>query len=95
MAQGNVLTPNGIVQMEIPDPVVIPDEVTERNWRNEELQKEVDPHAHSVLIWNDLTAAEQTAVTNYRRSLLDWPQQTEFPDAAQRPEKPAGYPVLV
>jgi hypothetical protein len=47
--------------------------------RNQKLQFEVDPIVSNPLRWNDMTEAQQQAWTDYRRALLDMPNDPAFP----------------
>jgi hypothetical protein len=48
----------------------------------------VDPLASNILRWNDLTAEQQQAWADYRRALLDVPQQEGFPETVIWPTAP-------
>ena len=58
---------------------------TERDWRNGQLITVID-HYQKPLLWEELTDDQKDAVKDYRKALLDYPQQTDFPDC-ERPEK--------
>ena len=59
-----------------------------RDYRNQLLVSEVDPLSGNVLRWAELTEAQQAAWTQYRRDLLDVPQQAGFPTDITWPTKP-------
>jgi hypothetical protein len=59
--------------------------------RNSILFNEVDPIVSNPLRWSDLSQEQQQAWTNYRKELLDLPQQEGFPHEVQWPERPAQY----
>lgn len=50
-----------------------------RSVRNSKLKSEFDLIATNPFRWNDLTLEQQQAWTDYRRALLDLPQNPEFP----------------
>ena len=52
------------------------------------LTSEVDPLVSNPLRWGDLTAEQQQAWKDYRRSLLDVPQQSGFPTDVLWPTRP-------
>ena len=56
--------------------------------RDHLLQTEVDPVASNPLRWNDLSAEQQQAWSNYRRALLDITTQEKFPHEVTWPTKP-------
>jgi cell pole-organizing protein PopZ len=47
--------------------------------RDQKLKSEVDPVVSNPLRWNDMTEAQQQAWTDYRRALLDMPNDPAFP----------------
>jgi len=49
----------------------------------------VDPLVSNPLRWADMTPATQQAWADYRRALLDVPQQVGFPNAVDWPTQPA------
>lgn len=53
------------------------------------LATQVDPVVTNPLRWADLSAGEQTAVADYRRALLDIPEQAGFPHSVEWPAVPA------
>ena len=53
------------------------------------LLKQLDLVISNPLRWNDLTSEEQEVLANYRRSLLDIPQQSGFPDSVVFPDIPS------
>lgn len=59
-----------------------------RYQRDMKLSTEVDPLVMNSLRWNDLSSVEQQAVSEYRRALLDLPQQSGFPHDITWPDKP-------
>jgi hypothetical protein len=59
--------------------------------RNSILFNEVDPIVSNPLRWSDLSQEQQQAWANYRKELLDLPQQEGFPHEVQWPERPAQY----
>lgn len=59
-----------------------------RYQRDLKLATEVDPLVMNSLRWNDLTAKEQQAISDYRKALLDLPQQAGFPNDITWPVKP-------
>jgi hypothetical protein len=50
-----------------------------RSQRNQILATAVDPLVSNPLRWADLTTEKQQAWADYRRALLDLPQQAGFP----------------
>lgn len=56
--------------------------------RNAILATIVDPLVSNPLRWNDLTPDQQQAWADYRRALLDVPQQVGFPQNVTWPIKP-------
>ncbi len=56
--------------------------------RNSILFNEVDPIVSNPLRWSDLSQEQQQAWANYRKELLDLPQQEGFPHEVQWPERP-------
>jgi len=48
----------------------------------------VDPLVSNPLRWADMTSEEQQAWADYRRALLDVPQQVGFPNAVDWPTQP-------
>lgn len=59
-----------------------------REKRNAILKFEVDPLANNALRWNDLSLDKQQAWADYRRALLDLPEQVGFPENIVWPIKP-------
>lgn len=59
-----------------------------REERNFRLATEVDPMVTNPLRWGDLSAEQQQAWADYRRSLLDITAQTGFPHSVTWPVKP-------
>jgi len=59
-----------------------------RQERDEKLVTEVDPLAGNALRWADLTEEKQGEWAEYRKLLLDVPQQSNFPTAVAWPTKP-------
>lgn len=59
-----------------------------RSQRNHILATVVDPLVSNPLRWGDLTAEKQQAWANYRRALLDVPEQLGFPQNAIWPVAP-------
>lgn len=51
-----------------------------RQTRNMYLQEYVDPLVTNPLRWQDLSESEQEEIKNYRKYLLDIPEQKEFPN---------------
>jgi len=60
----------------------------EREGRDRILVKEVDPMVSNSLRWADLTDVKRAAWTQYRKDLLNVPQQSGFPDTITWPTKP-------
>jgi hypothetical protein len=60
-----------------------------RAQRNSILATSVDPLAGNILRWNDLNAERQQAWADYRRALLDIPQQAGFPENVIWPTAPS------
>lgn len=65
-----------------------PKEAMLRAERDSLLSSLVDPVASNLLRWGDLTLIEQQAWANYRRALLDVPQQEGFPQNVVWPVAP-------
>jgi hypothetical protein len=59
-----------------------------RDQRDRILITEVDPLVINPLRWGDLTVEKQQEWVNYRRALLDIPQQVGFPANVTWPIKP-------
>lgn len=59
-----------------------------RQIRDNILATVVDPLVSNPLRWADLTADQQQAWADYRRALLDVPQQAGFPQNVSWPVKP-------
>lgn len=59
-----------------------------RAQRDNILATVVDPLVSNPLRWSDLTADQQQAWADYRRALLDVPQQAGFPQNVSWPVKP-------
>jgi hypothetical protein len=59
-----------------------------RSKRNYTLAIVVDPLVSNPLRWSDLTPEQQQAWANYRRALLDVPQQPGFPENVIWPTAP-------
>lgn len=59
-----------------------------RMMRDSRLASEVDPIVTNPLRWAELTAEQQEAWANYRRALLDVPQQPGFPHNITWPVRP-------
>jgi hypothetical protein len=59
-----------------------------RSQRDSLLLSEVDPLVTNPLRWAELTAEQQQSYVDYRRALLDIPQQDGFPYDVIWPEKP-------
>ena len=59
-----------------------------RGQRNLILSFEFDPLISNPLRWGDLTAEQQQAWADYRRALLDIPQQAGFPQDVIWPKSP-------
>ena len=57
--------------------------------RNRILTLIVDPLVSNPLRWGDLTAEQQQAWADYRRALLDVPQQAGFPENVIWPAQPS------
>ena len=47
--------------------------------RDQKLRSQVDPIVSNPLRWNDMTEIQQQAWTDYRRALLDMPNDPAFP----------------
>ena len=60
----------------------------EREGRDRILDKEVDPMVSNSLRWADLTDVKRAAWTQYRKDLLNVPQQSGYPDTITWPTKP-------
>ena len=52
------------------------------------LNYEVDPIISNPLRWSDMSTEQQNAWAQYRRELLDLPDQSEFPRTITWPVKP-------
>jgi hypothetical protein len=65
----------------VPPPPLTVEEVSEmiRQSRNGTLTSVVDPVVSNPLRWNEMSETEQQAWTDYRRALLDLPQDPDFP----------------
>ena len=59
-----------------------------RSERDLRLEDEVDPIVTNPLRWAELSAEQQQSYVDYRRALLDIPQQDGFPYGVIWPEKP-------
>lgn len=57
--------------------------------RDSILMNEVDPLVSNPLRWNDMNSIQQQVWIDYRRALLDIPQQDGFPHNVIWPTKPA------
>jgi hypothetical protein len=57
--------------------------------RDYKLVSEVDPLATNSFRWAELTSEKQTEWTQYRRNLLDVPEQSSFPTSVTWPTKPS------
>lgn len=57
--------------------------------RDRRLAAEVDPLVTNPLRWADLSMEQQEAWADYRRALLDVPQQPGFPHEVDWPQHPA------
>jgi len=57
--------------------------IHERQWRDNELKNIVDTK-QLPLVWADLSEVEQQLLRDYRRALLDYPNQPDYPNG-QRP----------
>ncbi len=57
--------------------------------RNYKLRSEVDKIASNNLRWADLSEVKRQEWTDYRRALLDLPDQAGFPHSVTWPDKPA------
>jgi hypothetical protein len=57
--------------------------------RNTKLEDEVDPQVTNPLRWADLSPEKQQEWADYRRSLLDLPEQEGWPHDIEWPIKPA------
>jgi hypothetical protein len=67
------------------------DEVASRQVRRQRdfiLATQVDPLISNPLRWGDMTAERQQAWSDYRRALLDIPQQPGFPNDVVWPTAP-------
>lgn len=53
------------------------------------LLKQLDLVISNPLRWNDLSSNDQEILANYRRALLDVPQQPGFPDNVVLPDVPS------
>lgn len=53
------------------------------------LLKQLDVVISNPLRWNDLTPEKQNILAEYRKALLDIPQQSGFPDEASFPDVPS------
>ena len=59
-----------------------------RKQRDSILTTVVDPLVSNPMRWGDLTAEQQQAWADYRRALLDVPQQSGFPTDVAWPTRP-------
>ena len=57
--------------------------------RKQLLENNVDVYVMNALRWADLTEAQQTDITNYRRALLDITDQEGYPATITWPELPS------
>lgn len=65
---------------EMPELIIEPTEESMRLLRNDYLEQYVDPVVTNPLRWSELTTEEQNQYKEYRKYLLDIPQQENFPD---------------
>lgn len=65
----------------VPPPPPTVDEIAAqlRQIRDRRLQVEVDPIVSNPLRWNDMSEGQQQVLANYRRDLLDLPNNELFP----------------
>jgi hypothetical protein len=65
----------------VPPPPPTVEQVSEmiRQARDSKLRSEVDPVISNPFRWNDMSETEQQAWSNYRRALLDLPEDPAFP----------------
>jgi hypothetical protein len=70
----------------VPADEIIADGVRSR--RDYLLENEVDKIAGNALRWTSLNAEQQQAWADYRKALLDVPEQDGFPHDVIWPEKP-------
>lgn len=63
--------------------------VLAREKRDRLLQTVVDPIVTNPLRWAEMTDAQRQAWSDYRRALLDVPEQVGFPLSIVWPEQPA------
>ena len=75
-----------VTTREYTPPPITADQV--RAERNSLLVTVVDPIAGNVLRWADLSAEQQQAWADYRRALLNVPQQSGFPANVNWPIRP-------
>lgn len=71
------------------EPVLTTEEkaVIEREERDSRLL-ELDAIVANPLRWDDLTSTQKAVLSQYRKDLLDVPQQLYFPDQINWPDKP-------
>lgn len=85
--QENKKVENGILVDDV-DKIKHRQEYSVRIERDLRLKNDVDPLVTNPLRWAELSADQQQAYADYRRALLDIPQQDGFPYDVIWPEKP-------